>query len=225
MTLDIFIGYDAREAVTYHVCVNSLIRQSTAPIAIHPLALNCVAPHYTEQVGGASNTFNRSRFLVPLLKNFQGWAIYMDSDCLALTDIHELKKLADPNYAVQVVQHDYQTCSPKKYLNNPNLNYPRKNWSSVVLWNCAHEKNQQLTSDYVGTAPISDLHTFSWLNNSDIGKLAPAWNWLVGEYPTTNEAKLLHYTLGAPCFKEYADTDTAESWHSERTRTGRPESE
>lgn len=223
MTIDIFIGYDPREAMAYHVCANSIIRHSSRPLALHPLALNCLVDHYKEPQSRASNQFNRSRFLVPLLKHYQGWAIYMDCDCLVNTDIQELFTLADPKYAVQLVQHDYQTKETKKYLDNANLNYPRKNWSSVVLWNCAHSKNQRLTSEYVSRATAQELHGFSWLDHSDIGSLDPTWNWLVGEYAENPNAKILHYTLGAPCFPEYRNSDTAELWHSEKIRTCRPE--
>ena len=37
------------------------------------------------------------------------------------------------------------------------------------------------------------------------------------EFGLNLEAKLLHYTLGTPCFKDYTNTPMASEWHKERT--------
>jgi hypothetical protein len=111
-----------------------------------------------------------------------------------------------------VVKHDYQTKSQKKYLGNKNENYPRKNWSSLILWNCAHPKHKILTPDFISNQTGKFLHRFSWLDDHEIGDLPIEWNWLAIEYPKNIRAKLIHYTLGTPCFKEFRESDLAEEW-------------
>jgi lipopolysaccharide biosynthesis glycosyltransferase len=144
--------------------------------------------------------------------NYSGWAIYVDCDVLALSDISELWKLADNQYAVMCAKHDYTTKTHTKFLNNSNSNYPKKNWSSVMLINCRHDKNKQLTPDSVAKHSGEYLHQFQWLDELDIGSISKEWNWLVGEYPKNDKAKLLHYTLGAPCF---VSTDSDNEWNRE----------
>ena len=128
------------------------------------------------------------------------------------TDIKELWDLRDEKKALLVVKHNYQSKAKKKYLGNINENYPRKNWSSVILWNCGHPKHKVLTPNCIAEQTGKYLHRFSWLNDDDIGDLPLAWNWLAIEYPINMEAKLIHYTLGTPCFREYSSTDMAEAW-------------
>jgi hypothetical protein len=120
---------------------------------------------------------------------------------------------------VQVVKHDYKTRMPVKYLGSPNEDYPRKNWSSVILWNCGSFPNRKLMPDFVQRSTGAELHRFSWLDDARIGELPPEWNWLPDEYGPNPAAKLLHYTLGTPCFHEFADTPMAAEWHRERILT------
>jgi lipopolysaccharide biosynthesis glycosyltransferase len=216
--ITVFVGYDSREAIAYHTCVNSIIRLSSQPVSIVPLALNLLSD-YVETHTDASNTFVYSRFLVPHLMNYQGQAIYIDGDMILRDDIANLWKLYDPTRSVQVVKHNYQTRSTVKYLGNPNESFPRKNWSSVILWNCAAEEHRILTPEFVAQKPGSYLHRFSWVNDNNIGALPIEWNWLPDEFGANLEAKLLHYTLGTPCFNDYATAPQAEDWHKERILT------
>ena len=117
------------------------------------------------------------------------------------------------------VHHNYKTKSSTKYLGAKNENYPRKNWSSVVLWNCAHPKHQRLTSDFIQKASGAQLHRFTWLEDHEIGELPIEWNWLPDEFGANSKANLLHWTLGTPCFQDYAHAPMAEEWHSEHART------
>jgi lipopolysaccharide biosynthesis glycosyltransferase len=211
----IFIGYDPREAVAYHVCVNSLIRRSSVPFSVTPLALRNLSG-YTERHVDGSNQFIYSRFLVPHLGDFNGWAIFMDGDMLVREDIQRLWALRDESKAVLVVKHDYRTKLKEKYLGAKNEDYPRKNWSSVILWNCAHPANRALTPQFIENATGAQLHRFTWLDNTLIGDLPIEWNWLPDEFGANPEAKLLHWTLGTPCFHEFADAPMAEEWHRER---------
>jgi lipopolysaccharide biosynthesis glycosyltransferase len=216
--IPVFVGYDPREAVAYHTCVNSIIRNASKPVAIIPVALNLFRD-YEETHTDGSNHFIYTRFLVPHLMEYTGWAIFIDGDMIVRGDIAELWELRNSYMDVMVVKHDYQTRMPVKYLGAPNENYPRKNWSSVILWNCNSFPNRRLTPEFVQHATGSELHRFSWLEDDRIGELPPEWNWLPDEYGVNRDAKLLHYTLGTPCFQEFAGTPQGDEWHRERILT------
>lgn len=211
--IQIFIGYDARETVAYHVCSNSIIRQSNSVVSITPLAINNLK--YTDTHQDGSNQFVYTRFLIPSLMNYNGWALYIDSDTVLQDDITNLWNLKDDSKAVMVVKHNYKTKSNTKYLGSKNEDYPRKNWSSVVLWNCSHPSNLALTPNTIAMSTGSQLHQFSWLTDDKIGELPIEWNWLPDEYGVNQNAKLIHYTLGSPCFPEAKNTTMAERWHNE----------
>lgn len=213
--IPIFIGYDPREAVAYHVCANSLIRHSSQPISLSPLALN-ILKDYEETHTDGSNHFIYSRFLVPHLMSYKGWAIFMDGDMLLRSDVAELWNLRDETKAVMVVKHDYKTKKLEKYLGSKNEDYPRKNWSSVILWNCEHPANQVVTPSFVQNSTGAQVHRFTWLTDDLIGELPKEWNWLPDEYGSNTQAKLLHYTLGTPSFHDFATTPMSDEWHRER---------
>jgi len=218
--IPVFVGYDPREAIAFHTCVNSIIRHASQPVAIMPVALN-LFQDYKETHGDNSNHFVYTRFLVPHLMSYTGWAIFIDGDMIVRDDIVKLwdYKDKDFNKDVYVVKHDYKTRMKKKYLGAKNEDYPRKNWSSVILWNCSSWPNRKLTPEFVQTQPGSYLHRFSWLDDNRIGELPIEWNWLPDEFGPNKDAKLLHYTLGTPCFHEFADTPQADEWHCERMLT------
>lgn len=216
--IPIFIGYDPREAIAFHVCVNSIIRQASRPVAVIPLALN-LFKDYTETHTDGSNHFIYSRFLVPHLMGYSGHAIFIDGDMIVRGDIVELWEQRSAHHDVQVVKHDYKTRMTEKYLGAKNEDYPRKNWSSVILWNCSSYPNRRLTPEFVEKATGAQLHRFSWIDDNRIGELPPEWNWLPDEYGENFDAKLLHYTLGTPCFHEFATTPQGNEWHRERILT------
>ena len=216
--IPVFVGYDPREAIAYHTCVNSIIRNSSQPVAIVPVALSLFRD-YAETHTDGSNQFIYTRFLVPHLMDYTGHAIFIDGDMIVRGDIAELWNLRDVYKDVQVVKHDYKTRMPVKYLGAKNEDYPRKNWSSVILWNCNSFPNRALTPEFVQQSTGSELHRFSWIDDERIGELPPEWNWLPDEYGINKDAKLLHYTLGTPCFQEFADTPQGDEWHRERILT------
>jgi lipopolysaccharide biosynthesis glycosyltransferase len=216
--IPIFVGYDPREAVAYHTCANSIIRHASKPVAIIPLALN-LFEDYKETHTDGSNHFIYSRFLVPHLMNFEGHAIFIDGDMIVRDDIVKLWDLREFSKDVQVVKHDYKTRMKEKYLGAKNEDYPRKNWSSVILWNCSSYPNRKLTPDFIQRSTGAELHRFTWLDDSRIGELPREWNWLPDEYGPNPDAKLLHYTLGTPCFHEFADTPQGDEWHHEHMLT------
>jgi lipopolysaccharide biosynthesis glycosyltransferase len=216
--IPVFVGYDPREAIAYHVCVNSIIRNASAPVAIVPVALN-LFKDYSETHTDGSNHFIYTRFLVPYLMRWTGKAIFIDGDMIVRGDVVELYNSLPLDKDVAVVKHDYKTRMPVKYLGAKNEDYPRKNWSSVIVWNCASFPNRKLTPEFIMKATGAELHRFSWLGDDRIAELPPEWNWLPDEYGPNPNAKLLHYTLGTPCFAEFADTPQGEEWHRERILT------
>ncbi len=135
---------------------------------------------------------------------FQGWAIFMDCDMLCRADISDLWALRDERFAVMCVQHDHQPTEASKFLGETQSAYPKKNWSSLMLLNCS--RCQALTPEYVNSASGLDLHRFHWLDGDhQIGALPNRWNHLVGvQEPASEEAALLHWTLGGPGFASSA---------------------
>jgi len=209
--VDIVVGFDQKEAVAYHTFVQSVINTATLPVRFLPLNINSLST-YKEVHEDGSNNFIYSRFLVPYLLNFKGWAIYADGDMVCLEDIKKLWDLRDENYAVQVVKHNYKTKITKKYLGHKNEDYPRKNWSSLILWNCKHPSHKVLTPKFIQKQSGAYLHRFSWIKDNEIGELIKEWNWLAMEYEEKDDINLIHYTIGTPCFKEYENTSLASYW-------------
>jgi hypothetical protein len=193
------------------------MERASAPVQFIPLHKPMLSGFDGQQDG--SNAFIYSRYLVPYLQNFNGWALFADGDMACLSDIAELWSLREQhsfNKAVCVVKHDYRTVNTRKYIGSPiesdNFDYPCKNWSSVMLWNCGHYANRILTPEYVSEAGGKALHRFEWLRDEQIGSLPPEWNVLVGEQVIPEIPKLLHYTLGVPGFSHYRDCDGAAHW-------------
>ena len=211
--IKVFIGYDERESVAYHTCVDSIIRSCSQPLQITPLHLANFPDFYHETHDDGSNAFSYTRFLVPYLCGYDGWAIFLDGDMVVRDDLYKLTDHIRADKAVSVVKHDYKTKTEKKYLGAKNENYPCKNWSSVMLWNCGHPANRILTARHVTQAAGSYLHRFQWLHESQVGALPITWNWLESEYEENEFAKIIHYTLGTPCWSEYAETPMAGEWH------------
>jgi hypothetical protein len=202
----VFIGYDKREASAYHVCQQSIIENCSEPNRLQ------FTPITGEQRDG-SNAFIYARFLVPHYCGFKGSAIFLDGDMVVMGDITELWERRHALYVgCSVVPHDYQTKHPVKYLGYPNKDYPRKNWSSVIVWNCDYYPNRVLTPKFVQEATGEYLHRFQWLKDDQIGLIPDKWNRLVLEQEIQPDDKLLHYTIGIPAFQEYADCDGAEHW-------------
>ena len=220
--IKVFVGYDPKESVAWHAMVSSIYRQSSKPLAIIPVNLRNLEGIYNRpRDEKQSNEFSFSRFLVPYLCNYEGQAIFFDCDQMLRTDIADIFSVIEsqPGKAVYVVKHTYEPRNDVKYLNSIQYKYPRKNWSSVVLWNCDNLKNRTVTPEYINTTQALALHRFSWLEDDEIGELDLRWNWLVGEYDDPpNDVKNVHWTVGGPYFTEYADSDFAEEWFEEKKK-------
>ncbi len=209
--IPIFIGYDSKVKIAYHVLAESILKNSSTPVTISPINLSNLKNIYTrKQDPLASTEFSFSRFLVPHLMNYNGWAIFMDSDMLMLSDITELWNLRNEDYAIQVCKHDYTPSSKNKFLGNNQTIYAKKNWSSLMLIDCS--KCKTLTPEYVNTKSGLELHQFKWLDENLIGNIPLEWNWLVGEYPYKKDVHNVHFTEGGPYFKDYKNTEYANEW-------------
>jgi hypothetical protein len=210
--INIFIGYDSKEKAAFSTLAYSILKNSTQPIAITPIYLENIKDDFVRERSPLSSTeFSFSRFIIPHLMNYQGWALFMDCDMLMRTDINELWRLRDDKYAVQVCQHDYTPKNNTKFLGQTQTAYPKKNWSSFMLMNC--DKCTSLTPDYVNTASGLQLHQFKWLENENlIGELPLEWNWLADEYEHKKDVKNVHYTEGGPWFHDTNDCDYHPEW-------------
>jgi hypothetical protein len=256
-SLRIFIGYDSREPLAYHVLAHSILTRASVPVSITPLRLDSLKRLYTRERGPTESTeFSLTRFLVPHLSNYEGLSLFLDCDMVMQADVADLLlyPLADPGKAVYVCQHDYtpnegacvcghdgsrhatadherlrfncwdcgcqqfesavdgtQLASNTKFLGQQQTTYPRKNWSSVMLFDNA--RCGALRPEYVNTATGLQLHRLQWVVDREIGSLPLAWNYLVGESnQATGEPKNIHFTNGGPWFPEYADCPFADRW-------------
>jgi len=178
----VFLGYDSKETIAYHVACQSIHERSSEPVTIAPLMLSQVKDVFNRERNNKQSTeFSFSRFLVPYLCGFEGWAIFADCDILCLDDIAKLWALRDDKYAVMCVKHVHIPKEETKFLGQVQTVYEKKNWSSVMLMNTAKCKN--LTAEYVNTASGLELHRFHWLESEDlIGELDRRWNFLVDYY-------------------------------------------
>jgi len=210
--INVFIGYDNKERVAYNVLSHSIIQNSTKPVAITPIALNNLKDDFVRERNNLSSTeFSFSRFMIPHLMNYQGWALFMDCDMLMFEDVAELWRMRDDSKAIQVCKHDYTPKEDTKFLGQVQTKYEKKNWSSFMLMNC--KKCTTLTPDYVNKASGLELHQFKWLEGDHlIGDLPLEWNWLVGEYEHKDDVKNVHYTKGGPWFEEYKECDYSQDW-------------
>jgi hypothetical protein len=211
--IDLFCGYDPREAAGYHTFCASVIKRASKPVKFTPLAAMGLPQ--------GTNTFTLSRFLVPYLMGFKGHAIFVDaSDMLMLADIAELDALFDPRFAVQVVKHpDYDSQHKRKYIGTEmecvQSNYGRKNWASAMVVNCAHSAWFAMTPKMISLAEPIDLLQFRYFKDSEIGELAPEWNVLIDEGQERAGAKLLHWTAGLPTFRHYRNARASADWFAE----------
>lgn len=203
----VFAGYDPRESIGYHAFEQSILDNTRADVSVIPLR---------GTQGDGTNSFTYRRFQVPSLCSWSGWAIFADaSDMLCQGDIEELWEMKDATKAVQVVKHEYQTKHPRKYIGTAmecgNEDYPRKNWSSLILWNCAHDEHFN-SRERLHSMDGAYLHRFKWLEDEQIGGLPAAWNWLADEYGENGDAKLLHWTAGMPGFYHYKKAPHSDAW-------------
>ena len=221
MSINFFIGYDPKEDIAYRICKYSLLKRASTTVKVFSLKLDELIAKklYTRTVDPlASTQFTYSRFLVPKLMNYTGWAVFCDCDFIFLDDVNNLIKNLDDSKAVYCVQHDYTPKEKHKMDGQKQTIYPRKNWSSFILFNCSHPSTKNLTVETVNNENGAYLHQFKWCKNEEIGKLDERWNWLEGWTSNHNHNKpfAVHYTRGGPWFSEWQDVEYAKEWINER---------
>jgi len=218
----IFIGWDRREDIAYQVAKKSIEDRASIPVEIIPLKQHELRDTgiYTRPTDKlASTEFTFTRYLVPYLADYKGWALFIDCDFLFLDDVAKLVEQIDDSYAIMCAQHQYTPKPGRKMDGKLQTIYPKKNWSSMMLINCEHPKNiDELTLNNVNNENLNGahFHRFSWLPDSSIGQISHEWNWLVGWYnePDDGAPKALHYTEGGPWFDNYKDCEYAAEWNS-----------
>jgi hypothetical protein len=211
----IFIGFDERETVAWHVLCHSILARATQPVSFVPLSLKNLGPlMWRERNPLQSTDFSFSRFLTPYLSGYEGWSVFMDCDMLVLDDIAKLWELRDERYAVMCVKHEHVPVETTKFLDKPQTAYGKKNWSSVMLFNNARCK--ALSLEHVNSASGLNLHQFQWLpDEAEVGPLPAEWNHLVGYDPSRSVVANAHFTVGGPYFKAYADCEFSTEWNAE----------
>ena len=216
-----FIGYDSREDIAYRVCKQSLLKYASIDLNIIALKLyELIAKgFYKRSIDPlASTEFTYSRFLIPSLMDFKGWAVFCDCDFLFMEDVAKLFSNLSDDKALYCVQHDYKPKEKHKMDGQQQTIYPRKNWSSFIIFNCSHPSNKTLDVKLVNKETGSFLHQFKWLKDDEIGSLDERWNWLEGWTSNHSDKKpfAVHYTRGGPWFNEWQDVEFAEEWINER---------
>lgn len=235
MDRSVWIGFDPREVSAFVVAQSSLRKRSATYVGpVRPVVLDYLRrtglyrrPTEIRTIDGRrqlwdtisdapmSTEFAISRFLVPRLAG-KGLALFTDSDVLFRTNVSWLFDEIDPQFAVSVVKHDHRPAEGVKMDGQVQTAYSRKNWSSVMVFNCDHAANKALTVDLVNRFPGRDLHRFCWLDDSQIGELPPIYNHLVGHTPIGSiEPRIVHFTDGVPDMPGYENVPFAEEWRDQ----------
>lgn len=219
----VFVGYDSREDIAWQVCEHSILRHAASDLTVHPLrqpSLRELGLYDRPDDGPAFTEFSLTRFLTPYLAASDDWTLFVDCDVLFTQDISRMMDGLDRSKALYVVQHDYVPANAIKMDGKGQSVYPRKNWSSFMLFNGAHPAVKALTPDVVNGSTPAFLHRFGWVeDDSMIGSLDLEWNFLVGEYPKPAETPAaIHFTNGGPWFSDWQETDYADLWLAERDR-------
>jgi len=236
--LNIYIGYDGREAAATDVCSHSIKKRTRYPLQIkylkhrelrraglftRPWLIESDTGDFRDLIDNRpfSTEFSHTRFLVPALMEYKGWALFLDADMLCLSDIKKLFDMRDSKYAVQVVKHTHHVKDDSlKMDGRKQLSYTRKNWSSFILFNCEHPANKKLTKEYISTAKGGDLHAFAWLPNELIGELPDRYNYIAGvsrklKLSDGGRPDVVHYTEGGPWFPNYRNVPFGQLWLDE----------
>ena len=227
--ISIWIGYDRRETEAFAVCRRTLRKHSYGasinPIDLTELRRIGLYTRPTSTVDGKlwddisdapmSTEFAVSRFLAPILAQ-DGWAIFMDCDIMCRRSLTPLFHALDETKAVMCVQHDHVPGDTIKMDGQAQTRYARKNWSSVMAFNCEHKANRKLTAELINSVPGRDLHRFCWLKDNQIGALRPRFNWLAGVTQGVDDPCIVHWTEGGPWLEQYRDVAFADEWFQAR---------
>ncbi len=228
--MKVFLGWDDREKTAYEVCKHSIEKHTKSDVQIIPLYHKELRkqgffqrPWLTQGFDGNrmdlidskpfSTEFSHTRFLIPELMKFKGWALFMDCDMVFRCDVKDIFDHIDNRYAVMCVKHNQNVTKSMKMDGSVQQSYYRKNWSSFMLINCGHPSNAVLKKEIVNTATGGWMHGLSWLEDREIGELPKVYNWIEGTSPGNMHPKVIHYSAGGPWFDGYQDCAFAEVWN------------
>ena len=218
MKLNVYIGFDSSnygQELAYEVCKRSIEKNTRHDITIHKLVKSDLVNRniFTRNDTDGSTEFTYTRFLVPYLNNYEGYALFCDSDFLWECDINELfENFSNPKYALACVKHTYSKCKcPNKMDNKVQEWYPRKNWSSLMLFNCSHSSTRNLSLENVNNKSAKWLHRMEWCKDYKILEIPKSYNYLVGYYDDEH-IKALHFTDGGPWYPKYKNVLYADRW-------------
>jgi len=219
--LRVFIGWDSREIEAYEVARFSMARRTSKSVQVSPIKLADLQARglfWRQPDPLASTEFTYTRFLTPFLAGYQGWALFCDCDFLWLDDVQGIMGFADSSKAVMCVQHDYRPSETTKMDGKLQTVYPRKNWSSLMLFNCDHQEVRNLSPEVVNRESGAFLHRMQWVPDSLIGSIPIEWNWLEGwsERPAVGTPKAIHFTRGGPWFDAWRNVEYADLWLEEQ---------
>jgi hypothetical protein len=240
MDVSIYVGWDPREADAFAVACRSIRRHLNTPYPIYGLVLADLQKKglYTRPIEYRPSAADRpvmwdvvsdapqstehanARFLVPHLAK-KGWAMFTDGDVLARANLGRMLEELNPHYAVYCVKHQHVPAGTLKMDGQVQTSYSRKNWSSVMVFNCEHPANKSLTPELFNTIPGRDLHRMCWLRDDEIGELPPEYNFLVGHTDPAIDPKIVHFTDGTPAMPGYENVPFADEWRSELSRWAR----
>ena len=223
MDVKIHIGLDEPHQIAYDVCKHSILKfNSRHNLKIFPINYNLVRNYQRKKDLNESTQFSFARFWVPWEDNFKGVSIFLDSDFIFLESIDNLIDLYDDRYAIMCCKHDYIPTNKIKMDGKKQTNYPRKNWSSLIIFNNNHSSHKHLTPLTCNSCSGEYLHRFKWLKDGEIGSLPLEWNWLVDWYSETDsfKPKALHYTEGGPWLENYKNCSYNIEWNKLKDEIG-----
>jgi hypothetical protein len=217
----VYIGHDEREADAYRVCEASMRSTALGALDIQPISRLTLGDLYArptvrrddgslfDPISNApmSTDFAIARFFIPLIQK-EGWALFCDCDFLWRAPVEELMQLADERYPVMCVHHEPYPTAVLKMDGQFQVPYRRKNWSSLMLINCARWQDSGYAQRVNRTRGIL-LHQFTGYN---VGALSLEWNWLVGLSPPVRRVRAAHFTLGVPSMPGYENVEFADEW-------------
>ncbi len=221
--LNIYIGYDSRHqnlAELNKKCLEHACRYGAGGGDVHDLMNKwkpeikfldiSKIPEYTRDYANQSTEFTYSRFLIPYLENYEGFSIFLDDDILFTKSIWPMFYFLDLDDAVACIKYDFDKYAETKFDGEKNVSYPKKLWSSLMIFNNGHEDCKKLTPEIVNTESGKYLHQFEWTDK--ISEIPDHYVFTEGHdtRETNWRPSAIHYTRGGPWIEGMDTTQIAE---------------
>jgi hypothetical protein len=220
---NIYIGFDSSnygQQIAWDVCKRSMLKNCSDPNKINIIKLvksDLIDKDIFKRTDNDGSTeFTYTRFFVPYLNNYMGYAIFVDSDFLWECDVLELfEKYVNSTCAVSCIKHKYTQCNDKFKMDGKKQEwYPKKNWSSLMIYNCSHiNVKKNLILENTNTKSAKWLHRMMWCDEEkgEILEIPRSYNYLVNYYHE-GPIKALHFTDGGPWHPGYEDVTYGNRW-------------